>query len=493
MTSVPLPNDDAAETGKTLPAWTSAERESFFDAIARHRRAAWRVTLVSVLVNTAVALVVSILMAPLFYALLALAFDLVNLVHRAPNLIPAIMATIDPLVNAPERVPTHQWLYVAFLAALPGLLWMSVVLMMLQRALRLSDTFSAGELAARAPDPQVLAEQRFKNVIEEMALAANLPAPRVLVIDSVGLNAAVFGRDEQHASVIVSQGLLSELNRAEMQGVAAHLIGSIANGDMSIGLRAATTLSLFGLLGRFTGLLADTSAWRPLARIFLTMLRPTVAGARQLAADLADPFQDTAAKGGRVSKRTDSKSENDWRMLLRMPLAGPIVMTGFLAGVVDLFALHPLVALAWRRRKYMADATAVRLTRDPDTLAGALQKMSFSMTGTAFAQWAAHFCVTAPPVVRGSGLLNSSFVPMFPSLHRRLRALQKMGARITELPFRYRMPLWGMLILTPLFAALAVLVPLLVVMLAYVSIPLSTLFLGIPFSIVHLLLRWLRG
>jgi Zn-dependent protease with chaperone function len=167
---------------------------------------------------------------------------------------------LQPIVHpVGGHVPLSAWLHVAFLAALPGLVWMALVVLMLHRALKLSGMFSAGELAARAPNSQVLAEQRFGNVIQEMALAASLPSPRVLIVDAPEMNAAVFGGDEQHATVLVSQGLLAQLDRDQLQGIAAHLIGSIADGDMAIGMRAATTLSLFAFIARFAGIFGDES------------------------------------------------------------------------------------------------------------------------------------------------------------------------------------------------------------------------------------------
>ena len=89
------------DTGWT--AWSPAERESFFDAIARHRRAAWRVTFVSRAVNVVVALVVAVLMSPLFYAALALALDVLNLVVPGAEPRPHVANALDEVFNAPGR------------------------------------------------------------------------------------------------------------------------------------------------------------------------------------------------------------------------------------------------------------------------------------------------------------------------------------------------------------------------------------------------------
>ena len=485
-----MENDRAEQPGAQ---WTAAERESFFDVIAHHRRASWRVTIASHFANVIVAVIVSAMMAPLFYAVMSLCFDLVNLVHRMPNLVAAIGAMVGPLVDAPDKVSPAEWLYVAALATAPGLIWMGVLLTALRRMLGVSAMFDSGELRARPPDSTTLAEQRISNVIGEMAIAANLPPPRLLITD-LGCNAAVFGRDEAHATIVVSESLLARLDRAEMQGVAAHLVGSIANGDMAIGLQATSTLSLFGLISRMGTVVTDRGAWRPLLRILFGLLWPSKAAARRLAEELADPFgrraetESTVEPAASASDRSVQRpAKDDWRSMLWLPLAGSLVMAAFFAGIVSLFLLGPLLSLAWRQRKYMADATAVRLTRDPNTLAEALEKMQGS--SSIFAPWAAHLSIVSRPGARG--LMSHSAVPMFPSLNRRLLALAKMGAHLSRPP--KKMPRIAILILVPLFGVIGMLIGVVLFLLAWLSLPLTALFMGIPFAVIHVLLRWLGG
>ena len=510
----------STETAAGWTAWTPAEREGFFDAIARHQRAAWRVTLASRGINLVVTLIVAVLMSPLFYGTLALALDLLNLVVPAPNLVPGIGHALDGALNSPEKMRFGDWLQLCFLAALPGLIWMAFVLNALRRVLNLSMSFDSGELAARAPNPAVLAEQRFGNVVAEMAIAANLPQPNVFVIDSPAADAVAFGTDEQHCTIVVSQGMLSLLNRAQMEGVAADLVASIADGDMKIGVRAALSLCLFSLISRLGNLVTKTGVRKNLTQIVMATLLPTTASARKLITELASPFDDgpedekaKPAQGSQV--RADSQvgagdrsgtggrlspglifGPGGWlterwakiRPLLWLPLAGPLVITGFLGAIFNLFVLGPLLSLAWRQRKYMADATAVRLTRDPDTLAGALEQMTRAR-GAPIAPWAAHMSV-ADNGGRQKGVFGSNAVPMFPSIDRRLRALGTLGAHIHRAP-RPKMPVHLWLIIVPLVAVLAVLVAMLFPLLIWLSLALTMLFSGIPFSIVHLLLRWL--
>src|SRR5262249_41655245 len=133
---------------------------------------------------------------------------------------------IDPVFD--ERTFTYTRLAHAMaLVSIPGLLVMGVAVLALNRVLKHSPLFTAGELPGRAAKRAVLAEQRLLNVVEEMAIAAGIPHPKVRIVPG-GINAAVFGRDEAHTTIVVGEGLLSALDRAEMQGAVAHLIGSIA-------------------------------------------------------------------------------------------------------------------------------------------------------------------------------------------------------------------------------------------------------------------------
>lgn len=469
--------------------WTAEERESFFAAVERHRRAAWQVTLASSGVNALVAFIVAALMAPLFYVVLSLILDIINLIVPMPNLVTILGRQIGSSFDHPETVSVGRWTYLLVLAALPGLVWMGTFLLVLRRAIGLSGLFGGGDIEARAPDGTALPEQRFANVVSEMAIAGNLPPPRVLISDRGGLNAAVFGLDEQHATIVVSRGLLDTLNREQMQGIAGHLVGSIANGDMRIGVRVAITLGLFGLIARMAGVIMEGRAARQLGkRLLLGVVSPTAKNTRALLEEISDPFAPVEGETASDRAQRQRNQQNDWRTYLWMPLVGPLGMTGFFGALVNMFLLEPLVSLSWRRRKYMADATAVRLTRLPDALSGALEKMG-SAAASLFGPYAAHLLVVRGPT-RSSGLMGTSIVPPFPSIDRRLRALAKMGATIRNTP-RQKIPLPALAIGIPLGALILVLVGVCLYLLVFVSMALSMLFLGLPFSIVHLLLRWL--
>ncbi|HEY4369438.1 MAG TPA: M48 family metalloprotease [Steroidobacteraceae bacterium] len=475
----------------TVASWTAQERESFFDAIARHRRAAGRIGFVSGCCAFILALVVAMLMSPLLYALIGLVLDVVNFVVPTPDIFKRVMDSIGPLVDNPEKIALGHWFYIALLAAIPGLVAMSLIVLALGRVLREAAMSDAGNFTVRAPDPTVLAQQRFANVVAEMAVAAGLPSPRVFIIQSAAANAAAFGQDARHATVAVSTGLLESFDRAQMQGIAGHLVGSIANGDMAAGTRVATTLSLFGLIAKLSESFGDREA----AKRFVKLVRGAARRGSsvedgELALELTNPFGTSSQPAPPAVPEEEGKIP--WRTLAWMPLVGPLVISGFFGGMLSTFALSPLLAWVWRRRKFLADATAVRLTREPNTLSKALVSLNDMPWEGAFAPWTAHMSVVNVQKIGGRSLFSSSGARMFPSLERRLKALTGMGAEASTIksPRTWQnIPAIGWAILVPVGALVLFLFSIVIVLLAYVSVALSGLFTWLPAILIHAILR----
>lgn len=425
-----------------------------------------------------VATVVAVLMAPLLYSLIALAFDAINLVTPMPDLMGWLFHQVDLLSG--RNVPASSFVEVGIVAALPGLALMGAVTLALRHVWTTSPLFNAGTLAGRPPDRAVLAEERLANVVEEMSISAGIPVPRIIIAPG-GANAAASGRDREHVTIVAGEGLVVSLDREQLEGAVAHLIGSVANGDMSIGLRVTTTLALFGLVARAGLSFSDRAAFWDTVKLFRLLITPTSAASVALLGALADPFGGEGARRG-ASSQTDTGLT--WREWVLMPLMGPVVISGFLCGFVTQFLLEPLVVLAWRQRKYMADATAVRLTRDPDALAGALAEIAGSEP---IVPWTAHLAIGGK-VRSGDGPLGGSLVPIFPSLQRREAALARMGAHVT-LPARTRLPWLLVVILGVIVSIVTVLMALVVYLLVILSAALSGLFTIMPAGILHVVLR----
>lgn len=464
-----------------LPIWTAQERESFFAAIARHRRAAWQVSAVAGVCVAILAFVVATLTSPLFYAVIGLLLDLINLAVPMPDLLGWAGETLSHVADNIETQPVSSWIQLALVAALPGLIAVLFVVLTLRRIVREAEASGARELALRAPNPTVLAEQRLANVVAEMAIAANIKIPKVAVIDTAAVNAAVYGPDDETVTVLVSTGLLEKLNRARMQAVAGHLVGLIANGDVVQGMRVAQTLSLFGFVARLSDGIVDPPAWSRLWQTLREALRTGASSAdSRLILELTNPFGYTQAP-----RPTSSNTSNKltWREWIRMPLYGPVVISGFFGGLVSSFFLEPLLALIWRRRKYLADAIAVQLTRDPQALSDALGDIG---NGGGFPAWCSHMLIAGG--ARRGGLLSGSSVPMYPAHHKRLKALAKMGATVVLSPPR-SMPLWVKALVAAAGVVVVSLLCVAIYLLVVISIALSGLFTLIPTALLHALLR----
>lgn len=205
--------------------------------------------------------------------------------------------------------------------------------------------------------PASPAQLQLVNVAEEMAIAAGLPKPTVWVIPDPDLNAFATGHDPQHASIAVTEGLLAALDRDELQGVVAHEMSHIQNDDVKL-----MTL-LAGMLGAV--------------------------------ALLSDGIGRYLRLGGRVggSSRGGGRSGGKGNNPLGAVLLVLWVFTLLIAPVVT-----RLLAMAVsRKREYLADATAAQLTRHPEALARALEKLDAASAPTrSIAQGAAHLCIVDP-------------------------------------------------------------------------------------------------
>ncbi len=207
-------------------------------------------------------------------------------------------------------------------------------------------------------------------IVENLSITAGLPVPRVFIIDDPAPNAFATGRDPEHAVVAVTTGLLSLLERTELEGVVAHELSHIGNRDMLVSTVAVV------LVG-FVTLLSDM------------FLRASFFG------------------GGRDNR------------------AHAIVA---LAGIL-LAILAPLVALliqlaVSRKREFLADASGVLLTRYPEGLAAALRKIGAAARPLRRANHATAHLFLANPFGPGgaAGFVNKLFMT-HPPIEERVRAL----------------------------------------------------------------------
>jgi heat shock protein HtpX len=208
------------------------------------------------------------------------------------------------------------------------------------------------------------------NAVEGLSIAAGIPVPKVYVIDDPAPNAFATGRDPQHSAIAVTTGLLKVMDRYELEGVIAHELSHIKNYDIRLATFAVVMVGFVAIMSDF-------------------MLRIGIRG----------------RGGGR-------KGGSTYVVLIAIVLA-------ILAPIVA-----QLVRLAIsRKREYLADASGALLTRYPQGLANALEKISKNNSTVTHATEA-----TAPLYISNplKGSLFSGFFSTHPPIEDRIRILRAM-------------------------------------------------------------------
>jgi heat shock protein HtpX len=224
-------------------------------------------------------------------------------------------------------------------------------------------------------------EPRLHNVVEGLALAAGIPKPAVYVVPEQAPNAFATGRDPEHSSIAVTQGLLDMMNRVELEGVVGHEMSHIRDRDILLGTVVATLVGVVVLLAEF------------MLRWFWW--------------------------GGMGGRRNNEGGNEGNAILFAVGLA--------LAVLAPFFAQIIKLAMS-RRREYLADAEGAMLTRYPPGLASALRKVAGDHTPMRTANNAtAHLWLNQPS--RTPGEENHWFENLFsthPPIQERIRLLEEM-------------------------------------------------------------------
>jgi Zn-dependent protease with chaperone function len=191
----------------------------------------------------------------------------------------------------------------------------------------------AKRVASNTPDPL---ERRLLNVVEEMAIASGVRVPQVYVMERErGINAFAAGWDVSGAVVAVTRGALETLNRDELQGIIGHEFSHILNGDMRLNIR---------MLGVLAGI------------VFIGSI-------------------------GEFAMRNAGRSE-DGRAAFVIFAMGIAL---FIIGYIGLFFGRLIKAAVSRQREFLADASSVQFTRNPDGIAGALDQIRGASGGALIA------------------------------------------------------------------------------------------------------------
>jgi len=228
----------------------------------------------------------------------------------------------------------------------------------------------------KAPKPVLKENNReLWNVVENLSITAGLPMPKLFIIEELAPNAFATGRNKEHAVVAVTTGLVEMLNRNELEGVIAHELSHIGNRDILIS-------TIIVVLVGFVTLLSD---------FFLRM----------------SIFGHGGSRGG------------DDRAKLFMTIAG-----------IALAILAPLIAVLIqlaisRKREFLADASGALLTRYPEGLASALEKIgSYDRPMKKANNATAHLFISNPFGARGANKGLSKLFMTHPPMEERVKVLR---------------------------------------------------------------------
>lgn len=212
------------------------------------------------------------------------------------------------------------------------------------------------------------------HVVEDMAMVGKVPMPEIYIIDDPSPNAFATGPNPQHAAVAATSGLLERLNREELEGVMGHEISHIRNYDIRL---QSTALALSSVISYLANFGVNSFLW------------------------------------GRV--RANEDDDNSGSAILEMIFSILTLILGPLAATIVQMALS-------RNREYLADASSVELTRDPQGLISALRKISNSEPMTQANTSSASLYIEDP-------FKKDSWTHLFdthPPIEKRIERLEKM-------------------------------------------------------------------
>ena len=247
-------------------------------------------------------------------------------------------------------------------------------------------------------EPATAEQKQLMNVVEEMAIASGLPRPAVYLVPDNDPNAFATGRDAASASIAVTEGLLRNLSRDELQGVVAHEMAHIRNLDVRLMTLLAGMVGAIALLSEGLG--------RMIGRGSRTAVR----------------------LGGAGSRRGGGKGGN--------PLAVVILVLWLVTLVIAPVVSRLLAMAVNRKREYLADATGAQFTRNPMALATALEKLEGAGEATrSITRGAAHLCIVdpAPTALASKEGFLADFVASHPPIRQRIIRLKGMAYQQAKL------------------------------------------------------------
>ncbi|MAF79733.1 zinc metalloprotease HtpX [bacterium] len=231
---------------------------------------------------------------------------------------------------------------------------------------------------ARAKEISKKDYRELYNIVENLSITAGLPTPKIYLVDEVQPNAFATGRDPEHGVVAVTRGLLERLDRSELEGVIAHELSHIGNRDMLI---STVAVVLVGFISILSDIFMRSMLWGGLGR------------------------RDSRDSGGQV-----------------------MFLIGIAASILAPIGAVLMQLAISRKREFLADASGALLTRHPEGLALALEKISSDQTPMkkAASSTTAHLWLSSPFRGRKGTPWFAKMFMTHPPTHDRTKALRGM-------------------------------------------------------------------
>jgi len=435
------------------------DRVHFEDEQRRYRRKSWRFSAFAALAAVVTGIPACIVVTPLVYTFALVVAYVVNaFVPLHPStwtwlqtLAEAIPRAVDAIDKAGIQ---HNVVRIALgiaVLVVPGAITMFVTWIVIRGLLgRVGVGWSLDRLGARPLKTRDLEEIQLRNLVEEMAVAAGVAPPKVLMIDVPEPNAAITGLHVDDSTILVTRGLLDTLDRDETQAVIAHLVGSVGNGDLKI---ASIIFSIYQTWGALALALdapvqkrARKAIWRAIKVAFRPQRREVDVWEAEFVSDAllrgslnedADPTdigeRVMSSSSSRTRQRQPNFMENGYVMAM-LPLMLGAQIVRFAIFISSVVLVGPIISFMWRTRRHLADAMAVQLTRYPSGLASALQKLGtprglFGSRGNGLkGAGGLEFLFIVWSGSTSNDAVIGQFGRMHPKLHKRMRRLRALGA-----------------------------------------------------------------
>ena len=429
------------------------DRVHFLDEQRRYRRATRRFTALAAIAVLITGIPACVIVTPLVFTIAMTIGHIINAISPiSPETLESLRGLGQSVSDAADAISAEadrgtldvaragllRLALVVGVLVLPGAVALLLLWLGIRRVLgRVAVGHALEAAGARPPNERDPEERQLRNVVEEMAIAAGVKPPRVLIIDTDAVNAAAMGTEIDDATVLVTRGLLDKLDRDETQAVIGHVIGSVGNGDLRI---ASIIFSIYQTWGALT-LLMQAPFGRTARRAVWRGFRSAFRG-RDRAVDRweAEFVSETLLRGSMdfedsdVARRMNQSGQGlagkrDAAInMLSLPLTLGSYVVQFAVFFSSVALIGPIVAFMWRTRRHLADAMAVQLTRNPDALARAIRHLTELKTVVPNGGELSLLFIVWPATVLAKDAVVGQFARMHPKPHQRLQRLIALGA-----------------------------------------------------------------